>query len=221
MELEAAIFDFGGVLTTSVVGSFMEYERTLGLPKGTLLPSFLAAASEGGAEPSYALLEKGLLSEGDFYAHMFSHVRANAQIDVAIPDDPVAIREGMFSSLRRNEEMIAVAAAIGQHYRTAILSNNVKEWTGWREMVDAHIFDLVIDSSEVGMRKPDPEIYHLTCEKLGVEPAKAAFVDDILNNVEAARAVGLDAIHFTTTEDVLDALRPRFPKAFQEHRRDA
>ena len=221
MELEAAIFDFGGVLTTSIVGSFMEYERGLGVPKGTLLAAFRAAAAEAEGEPSYARLEKGLISEGEFYTHMFSHVRASVETDVVIPDDPTAIREGMFGALRRNEEMIAVAAAIGQHYRTAILSNNVKEWTGWREMVDAHIFDLVIDSSEVGMRKPDPDIYHLTCDRLGVEPARAAFVDDILQNVEGARAIGLDAIHFTTTAEVLAALRPRFPKAFQEKPLDA
>jgi putative hydrolase of the HAD superfamily len=96
------------------------------------------------------------------------------------------------------------------------LTNNVREWTDWREWVEAHIFDLIVDSSEVGMRKPEPEIYLLTCEKLGVKPERAAFVDDIPTNIEGASAVGLHAIQFTKTEEVIDQLRPLFPRAFSE-----
>jgi putative hydrolase of the HAD superfamily len=214
MELDAAIFDFGGVLTTSVRAAFIEWERNLGLPEGALLAAFRATAAEE-AEPAYAKLEKGLITEGEFYLGMFERVRAHTGAELTMPDDPAAIRAGMFGALRRNEEMIAVAAAIAQHYKTAILTNNVKEWTGWRELVDAHVFDLVVDSSEVGMRKPEAEIYHLTCERLGVAPARAAFVDDIPMNVEGARDVGLHAIQFTTTEEVLDALKPLFPRAFE------
>jgi putative hydrolase of the HAD superfamily len=214
MELDAAIFDFGGVLTTSIRASFAAFEAALGLPEAALLEAFRHHADDED-EPSYALLEKGLMTEGEFYASMFKRVQDYTGMELNVPTDPAEVRAMMFGSLRRNEEMIAVAAAIGQHYRTAILSNNVKEWTGWREMVDAHIFDLVIDSSEVGMRKPEPEIYTLTCSKLGVKPERSAFVDDIAHNVEGARAVGMHAIQFTTTEEVLDALKPLFPKAFE------
>lgn len=214
MELEAAIFDFGGVLTTSIRASFIAYEVSLGIPEGSLLEAFRLAAAEAEGEPAYALLEKGLIPEGEFYATMFDRVRTHTGLDLEMPEEPAAVRAGMFGALRRNEEMIAVAAAIGQHYKTAILTNNVREWTEWRELCDAHIFDLVIDSSEVGMRKPEHEIYHLTCEKLGVAPDRASFVDDIPMNVDAAREVGLHAIQFTTTEDVLAALRPMFPRAF-------
>jgi putative hydrolase of the HAD superfamily len=66
------------------------------------------------------------------------------------------------------------------------------------------------------MRKPEPEIYLLTCEKLGVEPERAAFVDDIPTNIEGATAVGLHAIQFTKTDEVIDQLRPLFPRAFSE-----
>ena len=122
----------------------------------------------------------------------------------------------LFGSIKRNDEMIAAAVRIGAHYKTAILTNNVKEWTDWREWVEAHIFDLIVDSSHEGMRKPEPEIYLLTCERLGVSPDRAAFVDDIPMNVEGAEAVGLHAIRFTTTEEVIEQLRPLFPRAFSE-----
>ena len=82
--------------------------------------------------------------------------------------------------------------------------------------MEAHIFDLIVDSSHEGMRKPEPEIYLLTCERLGVSPDRAAFVDDIPMNVEGAEAVGLHAIRFTTTEEVIEQLRPLFPRAFSE-----
>ncbi|MGZ4145259.1 MAG: HAD family hydrolase, partial [Actinomycetota bacterium] len=166
--------------------------------------------------PDFFLLEKGLISEAEFYSRMLGRLRDYTGQDIVFPQDPIEVRRMLFGSIRRNDEMIAAAVRIGAHYKTAILTNNVKEWTDWREWVEAHIFDLVVDSSEVGMRKPDPEIYLLTCEKLGVEPARAAFVDDIPTNVEGAAAVGLHAIRFTTTEDVLEQRRPLFPRAFED-----
>ena len=213
-ELDACIFDFGGVLTTSVRASFAEFERILGLPEDALLRAFLGHPED--AEPEYFLLEKGLISEGEFYGSMLTRLREQTGIDVRWPDEPAEVRRPMFAALDRNDDIIEAAVRIGAHYKTAILTNNVREWTDWRELVDAHVFELVIDSSEVGMRKPEPEIYRLTCEQLGVAPERAAFIDDIPTNVEGAKAVGLHAIRFTSTEQVLAELEPLFPKAFQE-----
>jgi epoxide hydrolase-like predicted phosphatase len=147
---------------------------------------------------------------------MLQNLRDFTGKDIQFPQDPVEVRRMLFGAIRRNDDMIAAAVRIGAHYKTAILTNNVREWTDWREWVEAHIFDLIVDSSEVGMRKPEPEIYLLTCEKLGVKPERAAFVDDIPTNIEGATAVGLHAIQFTTTDEVIDALRPLFPRAFSE-----
>jgi putative hydrolase of the HAD superfamily len=213
-ELDAAIFDFGGVLTTSIRASFAEFERGLELDDGTLIDAFRHEAESG--EPAFFLLEKGLISEGEFYGRMLQNLRDYTGKDIQFPQDPVEVRRMLFGAIRRNDDMIAAAVRIGAHYKTAILTNNVREWTDWREWVEAHIFDLIVDSSEVGMRKPEPEIYLLTCEKLGVKPERAAFVDDIPTNIEGATAVGLHAIQFTTTEEVIDALRPLFPRAFSE-----
>jgi putative hydrolase of the HAD superfamily len=216
MELDAAIFDFGGVLTTSIRASFSEFEKQLELDDGTLIDAFRHEAESG--EPAFFLLEKGLISEGEFYGRMLENLRAYTGKDIVFPEDPVKVRQMLFGAIRRNDEMVSAAVQIGAHYKTAILTNNVKEWTDWRELVDAHVFDLVVDSSEEGLRKPEPEIYLLTCERLGVEPARAAFVDDIPTNVEGAAAVGLHAIQFTNTDEVIDALRPLFPRAFEGDR---
>ena len=213
-ELDAAIFDFGGVLTTSIRASFTEFERQLNLDDGTLIDAFRHEAEAG--EPDFFLLEKGLITEAEFYERMLQNLRDYTGKDIQFPGDPVKVRQMLFGSIRRNDDMIAAAVSIGAHYKTAILTNNVKEWTDWREWVEAHIFDLIVDSSHEGMRKPEPEIYLLTCERLGVDPTRAAFVDDIPTNVEGAQAIGLHAIQFTTTEEVLEQLRPLFPRAFSE-----
>lgn len=213
-ELDACIFDFGGVLTTSIRASFQAFEQVLGIPEGALLAAFLGHPED--AEPEYFLLEKGLISEGEFYDAMLTRLREQTGIDVRWPDQPEQVRRKLFGALERNDDMIEAAVRIGAHYKTAILTNNVREWKDWRELVDAHVFELIVDSSDVGLRKPDPEIYHLTCERLDVKPDRAAFIDDIPSNVEGAKAVGLHAIHFRSTEQVLDELRPLFPKAFQE-----
>jgi putative hydrolase of the HAD superfamily len=81
--------------------------------------------------------------------------------------------------------------------RTAILTNNVKEWRKWRDRIPIEHFDPVIDSCEVGVRKPDPAIYSLICNRMGVAPSGCLFLDDYPGNVEAALAAGLDALQVT------------------------
>jgi putative hydrolase of the HAD superfamily len=86
----------------------------------------------------------------------------------------------------------------GDGLKVGLLTNNVKEFgSAWRATFPVDdLFEVVVDSSEVGMRKPDPRIYLLTCERLGVPPTASVFVDDNRDNVEAARAVGIEAVHF-------------------------
>ena len=99
--------------------------------------------------------------------------------------------------------------------KVGLLTNNVKEFgSAWRATFPVdELFDVVVDSSDVGMRKPDPRIYLLTCERLVVPPAASVFVDDNRDNVEAAGAVGIESVHFgdepLTAISELDAILER------------
>jgi putative hydrolase of the HAD superfamily len=92
-------------------------------------------------------------------------------------------------------------------FRMALLTNNVREWEPrWRSMVAVdEIFELVVDSAFVGMRKPEPEIYELTVERLGdgIAPDDCIFVDDVEVNVATARAIGMRGIHFRDNEQAI------------------
>jgi len=97
----------------------------------------------------------------------------------------------------RNAFVTRVRELRDEGFRTALVTNNVAEFSvHWRAMLPVdELFELVVDSSEVGVRKPDPAIYHLTLDRLGgIAPERAVFLDDFPGNVEAASAVGLHGI---------------------------
>ncbi len=111
-----------------------------------------------------------------------------------------------FAALETNHAMVEYLRGVGQRgLRMAILTNNVREWEPrWRAMLPVdEIFDLVVDSAFVGMRKPDPAIYELTCERLGVPPEACLFIDDFEHNCAAATELGIAAVHFRTTEQAI------------------
>jgi epoxide hydrolase-like predicted phosphatase len=95
--------------------------------------------------------------------------------------------------------------------RMALLTNNVREWEPhWRAKLPDidEIFELVVDSAFVGMRKPDPAIYELTLERLGgVDPQACLFIDDIDLNCEAAAALGMQAVHFRSNEQAIPEIK--------------
>jgi putative hydrolase of the HAD superfamily len=213
-ELDAAIFDLGGVLTTPVLESFADFEKDLGLQPGELVKTFREHYSSTDGSSDFHLLETGQITEADYYQRLGVKLGEMGST-ITMPEDPAEVRKKLWGRIRRNDEMIETARRISVHYKVGLLTNNVKEWGGWREFYPTDVFEVVVDSSEVGMRKPDPRIYRLTCERLGVAPARAAFVDDIEDNVVGARNVGLVGIRFTTNGEVMDRLRPLFPKAFE------
>jgi epoxide hydrolase-like predicted phosphatase len=109
----------------------------------------------------------------------------------------------------------AVRAVRDAGYRTALLTNNAREWeASWRGLIPVdELFDVVVDSSAVGLRKPDVEIYRLTCARLGVDPQRCLFVDDLRCNVDAAESLGMEVLHCTnpvqTAAVVLERLLPK------------
>jgi len=124
----------------------------------------------------------------------------------------VGFKEIFFEALDPNEPMIALMRELGAGgRRMALLTNNIREWELlWRAKLPVdEIFELVVDSAFVGMRKPDPAIYELTVERLGdgIAAAECLFVDDVAVNIEAARELGMTAVHFRDNDQAIPEIR--------------
>jgi putative hydrolase of the HAD superfamily len=188
--MKAVLFDFGGVLTDP------------------LEPMFAAVAAAAGAEPAElaALLVGAYDSDGHPLNRLevgeitFAELCRWAEDEGAGRGWRLDLRpmlDHLGSVALRPAVLDRVEDLRRRGYRTAVVTNNFKEITAlWRSRVDVdRLFDTVVDSCEVGVRKPDPRIYHLTLERLGgVAPADAVLLDDFEVNVAAARAVGLHGV---------------------------
>jgi putative hydrolase of the HAD superfamily len=209
--IRAVISDFGGVLTTPLMHSFAAFQNRTGIPAAELGSAMQAIAEREGAHPLFEL-ETGRLTERDFLA------RLEAALEPLLGHRPQmhGFREIYFEALEPNQPMIDLMRALRRRgLRTALLTNNVREWEPlWRSMLPVdEIFEVVVDSAFVGMRKPDPPIYELAVERLGDEiaPPECLFVDDVLVNVEAARDLGMNAIHFRDNEQAIAEIERVLP----------
>jgi putative hydrolase of the HAD superfamily len=140
------------------------------------------------------LLETGRLTEAEFFVRLCDRHAAAGHARI----DPTEAREILFGRpMVASEAMVeAVRRVRAAGHRTALLTNNAREWEAtWRGLMPFdELFHVVLDSSEVGLRKPDLAIYRLTCERLGLRPSECLFVDDLECNVEAARELGMEAL---------------------------
>jgi putative hydrolase of the HAD superfamily len=203
--IRAVVSDFGGVLTSPLMDSLAAFQEASGIPLEDLYGSMLSVAERIGKNPLYEL-ETGRMSERVFLEEIGRELSARLGRTVEMLDFGAAY----FTHLEPNEQMIGLMRELRDGgYRMAICTNNVREWEQtWRAMLPVEeIFELVIDSSFVGLRKPDPEIYALTLERLGVPSKETLFIDDIDVNCEAARAAGMHAIQFTDNERTIPAIR--------------
>ena len=203
MSIRAVISDFGGVLTTPLLGSFLAFQDETGIRAETLGVAMHRIAERDGAHPLFEL-EKGRVTEAAFLDRM----AAELEPELGHRPDMHRFREIYFEALDPNEPMIEQMRRIRDRgYRMALLTNNVREWEPyWRSMMPVdEVFELVVDSGFVGMRKPEPEIYELTVERLGdgIEPEHCLFVDDVEVNVEAARSLGMSAVHFRDNDQAI------------------
>jgi putative hydrolase of the HAD superfamily len=203
--LTTVVSDFGGVLTTPLWEAFAAVQEEFGIQPEALGRAMAAVTEREGRNPLHEL-EVGRLDEERFYGMLGDQLGA----DLGRPIEFHAFPELYFRALAPNAELIAELGALrGAGYRMGMLTNNVREWEPrWRAMLPVdEIFEVVVDSAFVGMRKPDPEIYALTCERLGVAPHECLFIDDFPHNCDAAAALGMTAVRFETTEQVLRELR--------------
>jgi epoxide hydrolase-like predicted phosphatase len=201
--IEALISDFGGVLTTPLSAGFLAYEEEAPFTLAELGQALQSAGDRYGEHPLHSL-ERGEITEAEFGR------RVGEQL--ADGFDLARLRELYFERIDPNTPMIEfVGEQRRRGLRTALLTNNVREWEPlWRAKLPEldEIFEIVVDSAFVGMRKPEPEIYQLTIERLGggLRPQQCLFVDDIELNSEAARALGMTAVRFEHAEQAIPEL---------------
>ena len=194
---KAVISDFGGVLTTPLGNSFAAWSRESGIPLEDVGTAMASAAERHGEHPLF-MLEKGQIDEPEFVRRLEAELGAGRRVDT--------MAAVYFQHLERNHEMIAFMRELRDRgLRTALLTNNVREWEStWRAMLPEidEIFEVVVDSAFVGMRKPEPGIYELTLERLGdeISAPDCIFVDDLEVNCATARQLGMTAVQFDTTE---------------------
>ena len=201
--IRALISDFGGVLTSPPSRGFLAYQEEAGISV-TELGSAMARATAAYGEHPLFVLERGEITEAEFAR------RLEEQLDGRF--DLGRLRELYFERLEPNEPMIRYVGELRERgLRTALLTNNVREWEPlWRAKLPEldQIFELVVDSAFVGMRKPQPEIYELTLERLGdgLRGEHCMFLDDLDVNCETARELGMTAVHFDTAEQAIREL---------------
>jgi putative hydrolase of the HAD superfamily len=203
LPIRAVISDFGGVLTTPLLNSFVSFQDVTGIPMEALGHAMQRIAERDGEHPLFRL-ERGQLAEVDF----LSELRRELVQDLGHEPEMHRFSEIYFEALETNEPMIDLMRALrARGYRMALLTNNVREWEPrWRPMLPVdEIFEVVVDSAFVGMRKPEPEIYELTVERLdaGLTPQECLFVDDSDVNVIAARELGMHGVHFQTNDQAI------------------
>jgi putative hydrolase of the HAD superfamily len=197
--IEVLVCDFGGVLTTPLEASFRYWSERSGVPLEDLGAALQRLAERDGAHPLH-LLERGELTEADFLGAIGGELGG---VDMS------AFTETYFEHLDVNTELIERLRAWKSEHprlRMAMCTNNVREWEPrWRAMVPVdELFEEVIDSAFVGARKPEPRIYEIVLERMGgVEPGACVLLDDFESNCEGARALGMHAVRFATTEQAI------------------
>ena len=200
--IRALISDFGGVLTTPLSHSFLAYQEEAGVSLEDLGRAMQQAGEAYGEHPLYAL-ERGEIAEAEFGRRVAEYLEDGFDLD--------RLRHHL-GRIEPNPPMIRYVEELrGRGLRTALLTNNVREWEPlWRAKLPQldELFEVVVDSAFVGMRKPEPRIYELTLERLGggLRPEECAFVDDLEVNCEGARALGMTAVRFEHAEQAIGEL---------------
>ncbi|HSL58416.1 MAG TPA: HAD-IA family hydrolase [Acidimicrobiales bacterium] len=195
--IRAALFDFGGVILSSPFEAFARYERARGLPEGTI--RHINATNPD--TNAWARLERSEV-DLDGFAELFAAEAAALGHDI----DGHAVLELLSGDLR--PAMVEAVRRCSERLATGLLTNNFVTRRGEGSGLDSEghldraaaiaavvdLFDVVVESSRVGVRKPDLRFYEIACAELGIEPHEAVFLDDLGVNLKPARAMGMTTI---------------------------
>jgi epoxide hydrolase-like predicted phosphatase len=192
--MRGALFDFGGVLTTNVFDSFREFCEREGLDPLTVKRLF---REDERALAELRRLERGELTEDEF-GERFAPLLGIEDTDGLV--------DRLFAGMAPDDAMLdAVETAKRAGVRTGLISNSWGRGRYDRDRFPA-LFDGVVISGEVGLHKPEPEIYRLGAERVGLKPHECVFVDDLRENCAGAEAVGMTAVLHRGAEETLPQL---------------
>jgi len=203
--IEAVLWDFGGVLTTSPFEAFNRFESERGIQRD-FIRTINATNPQANA---WARFESSKIDLDEFdLAFAEESTAAGHRITGR---EVVALLSGEI-----RPRMVAALRHCKEHFSVACITNNVKSGTGPAMARDAErakevqsvmaLFDLVVESSVEGIRKPNPQIYQLTCDRLGVVPAHAVFLDDLGINLKPARELGMSTIKVLDEDQAIEDL---------------
>lgn len=190
-NIEAVIFDAGGVLRhESGPGLHRRAAQTLGIDKHNYRQAYKIL---------YPLLSTGRITDQEFWEGMRQRTGSNADV----PED-LYLQEHIADFRKVNGLDKFIRELHEKGIRTALLSNSIASNAAWDEAQGLYdLLDPVILSHEVGLRKPDPSIYHLTLEQMNIQqPGRVVFIDDKRKNVMAARSIGMQGIVFRSSHQL-------------------
>jgi putative hydrolase of the HAD superfamily len=203
--IRAIVSDFGGVLTSPLMDAFTRLQDGIDVPPEAYGEAMAHSLVHDGVHPLFAL-ERGEITEGDFLSRVERGLAETAGITVSLH----GFGARLMDALAPNRELFDYYRTLRRDrgLRFALCTNNVREWEPlWRPKLPIdELFEVVVDSAFVGTRKPEPEIYAITLERLGLPGEACAFVDDLAVNIDAAREVGMHGILFRDTEQTIAEL---------------
>jgi len=203
-SFDAVVFDFSGVMVTSAFDAFARHAEDHGMSEDEFLEFLLGPYAED-SDHAWHRAERGEIGILDWATDTMARAEeAGMGLDLSFMVKTLG-------DLEVYDVMVDAARALRvAGYRTALLTNNIAEGRdSWRPMLPLDdLFDDVVDSSEVGLRKPNPEIYLLTLQRLGgIEPSRAVMLDDHPGNCAGALAAGMQAIQVVDPAVAVDELR--------------
>jgi epoxide hydrolase-like predicted phosphatase len=201
------LVDYGGVMTSSVTASFAAFCVDTGVNPDVFKHVVAEAYGASGQEGMIARVERGTVSPRAFERWLADHLSEG----LPQPLSSRGLRRRLFAKMERDDRMARAVDLLHDHdVATGLISNTWGAPTLVRRRELSRRFDVVIRSDEVRLRKPQPEIYLLAAARLGVSPSECVFVDDLLQNVEGARAVGMEAFVHRSAEFTIPKLEGLF-----------
>jgi len=197
MTIKAAIFDLGGVLVRTEFPEVRQrLEKRLGFAPGTL-----GQIVWGGEE--WELAQLGRISYEEYWR------RVGTALGFSTPQEIADFRREYFSGDCLDQELVSLIKELRPRYKIGLLSNAPDRLETWleEEWAIKGLFDAIVYSAKAGLAKPDHSMFHLILEQLDAAPSESLFIDDFPRNIDAAEALGMQAILFTNTKALRDELQ--------------